>query len=738
MRRSRRVSRNLARPVQGPGGALWRAASEGLSGIATRLSQMADRAAEVDGAQAGAQAGLDPEFRPERDNTIRGRSFERAALRSVQISTESMMREELATAFDEAGSDPVAFQTRANEIRAARVETLPAEIRPALEAGFARQRFGYEREFVRQQQAVARDAERADLESILETSEVELGRLAYQLGLDDQADTILTDELADLQTKLLFFGPREAFEFQGETVAADPDRAGALSLEDAMGMMARAGDLVARNRVKGAFSRLGGLAEQKAFLGEFREDYATGDGVPAVMSLDEFESLEREMESDIRAGEAAARANRSMLDAQIREIRAGLREYRSYASDGLTPPPDVIAGFRAQAAALGDPGLIGEINDLARLTEIAGAAAKTSPIELQNEINRRRSSVQDGASLKDASEIGTLEAVLTGMTSALNQDPMSYAIRAGVVPPIPLLGEDGLTLSLNGRAAAARVIESTYGVPGAMFTKPEMAQFEQIEAAGGAEMVTLAAELSTGLDANMLPVLEQISDRAPLLSHLVGLSRAGGAQRTIEAAARGQTLLAEKDGVSAGFDVEAREAAQKLLEPILPGGDGARATIEQTARAIYVGHKGLNAEFDMDVFERSIQEAAGAVFAGGRQFGGIVSVGEGRFDGLKTSRVVLPSWIEADQAESVFQALTLEDYERAGGAPLYSDGSPVPLDVLRESYLTTVAPGRYRLSLRRPGSDDEMRLVSDAGDYVLDLDRLREDLTLRGVVGAVP
>lgn len=730
MSRRNRVSANIPGVVTGPGGEAWDAAAQALSQISGRVGQMADRAAAEEGAREGARQGLSPEFRPRRDGTIRGRAFDQAGMRSVALRTNSALRTGLAEAFDASDGNPEVFNQAAAELRAKYVEAAPVELRADLEADFVNARFGYDREFVRLADKAEADALGAEAMLLLDGRVKDIGRTAFQAGLDEAADRLLAAETETLAADLLAYGPKTAFTFNGREYAADESRAGILTLEQVQETLIKSGSLIANNRVKGAFGRTQGLKGKRAFLDDFMADYAKGEGVAGMMNLDEAEALQREMAAEIRGLEAEQKAAQAELRSQAAEIRANIREYRGFAKDGLVPPPDELDRLEAEARAVGDATLVGEVREIRQLTSIAGAAAQMSPVQLQQEVTRAREAVRGGASPEEAARIGVLESTLAGMRAGLSKDPYGYAVRAGVVQPMPLQSGDQLQLSLYARAAQARVIEQRYGVRGAMFSQDELALMSAADKAGGPESIQMAAGIVEAMGPDAGTVLDRMSQRAPLLAHLGGLLMTGGSEDAVQAAAEGRRLMAEGGGVAKGLSATTSGLkAQETLSGPLAGNASARRGIEEAANAIYIGRKGLNAEWDPEAYGRALQEAAGAVFVNGEQFGGIAPAGGGWFNSRPKSEVIVPSWLKAESLDAVLDVLDAEDYALAGGgrAPMFSDGTEVPVKAIREARMVTVAPGVYRLALGDPQGDDPRYLMRGEGQpYELDLGRVRE------------
>lgn len=731
MVRTRRVSRDIQPSVTGPGGALAQGVAGALAGLSSQLGGQLDRIAEEDGRIAGAREGLDPEFRPKRERTISGRAYDEAGLRSMSIRTNSVLRSEIAGAFDAAQGDAREFQDAAAKLRAKYVEAAPDEIRAGLEADFETMRFGYDREFVRIADAAEAEQLSAEAMTLLDQRVKDIGRTAFMGGLDLAADTALEMEISALTSDVLAYGPKTAFTFRGVEYAADPARGGVLTLPQIEETLQRTGAEVGINRVKGAFGRTKGLTAKQKFLDGFLADYGAGEGVAGTMGLPEVEALEREMLQEIRALETEQRAAQAALQSRAAEVRANLREYRGFAKEGLVPPPEEMARLEAEALALGDAALVGEVRQIAGLTSLARLAVQSSPVELANEINARRAAgVKTGTTPEEAAEIGLLESTLSGMRTGLAQDPRGYAERAGLVRPIPLQPGEGLILSLQARAGQMGLIEQRYGVKGALFTQAELDQIQATDKAGGAEIIDLAAGIVQTTGRNAPDVLSKISGRAPLIGHLGGLILSGGSRDAVNAAAEGRRLMAEAGGVTTGLSATSSgETARATLSGAWGYHPEARRAIEETANAIYLGRKGLNAEYDAEAYRRALQEASGAVFVEGRQYGGIARTGGGWWDGRKTREIAVPSWLRADLADEAISALTAQDFAAAGGGPaLHGDGTEADAETLKRATLVTMQPGVYRLALKDPGDDEPeyLRGEGEGGYYELDLGRVRE------------
>lgn len=723
------VSQSIGPRAQGPGGDVQRLAANALGQLGRVVGDMADRAAIADGETRGALAGMDPEFRPTGDDSLRGQAFDAAALRSHASMLDGAIRGDLATLFDATQHDPVAFEAGAAEIYRNRIANLPAQIQPALAAAFERQTFAYTRDLSRRQQELIVKQEAASLNALMSERTTDFGRMAYTLGLDPDADERLSAESEDILAKLLEFGPKEAFTYAGRQFAADPSRGGLLD-PDAIGkQMTALAEEAAINRFKGAFDRTKGLAGQQKFLEDFKADWAAGEGVARAIDTGTAEQLGNWMEARIREGMAEQRAAAAAIRAEISDIRAGLTDYRAGVKDGLMPPPGVIESFMARARATGNADVINQVASFAQLAEIGGQAARMSPLQLQEEINAARAALSEtGATPDQAAMVEMLETTLSGMTTALERDPLSWAQRAGVVNVPPLAFEADpetgtLTVapdSLRARRGAAQQVSATYGVPIRPFTDEEAALAKTIEAQGGENMLGLARSIVTTFGSDAPAALAQLSDKAPSLAHLGGLMAQGSDAGTLRAAALGFELMKDKQGVRTGLPEAQNITATGLASSAMISRSIGRALSEQpefnaeaerVAQAIYVGRRGLNSTYDPQAYVRAAQEATGAVYVNGVQYGGVAR-------GLH-----VPSWLRADAIEDVLGSLSPADLAAAGprGKPVDGEGKPLSAAAMKALSWVSVGPGQYQLRDRAGAY-----VFADSDQpYVLDLNRLR-------------
>lgn len=717
--------------------AAWNSLAASFGNMGDRLFGMAARAAEVDGTAKGEAAGASGEFQLREAGTIRADAFNQAATRTARTATQHKLitgLEDLATAHP---NDGAAFQAGAQALREEYVQKLPPALRDEMAMSFDRLRMPYERDYARFEQKAMLDQAKAEAMPAIDAQTKALGRLAYSGGLDAASDDAIAGEMSTLMVTLSAYGPKTEFTIGGRTFEADEDRAGVFSATDIQAQLLNAGEGVALNRTKGAFDRLDTPEARQAFAEDFRKDYEKGDGVTAIMDLSTVEQLERYFGATLREDAAAARAATAERNAATRAARATLKadvsEYRAFASNGLVPDQADLSRMRREAAALGDSDLIEDIDNIAITSTLVRETALMPPVQTEARIRELRANGAGGMSPDQAQEVMALETGLRRAREGLARDPVAFAIGAGVVPDIPLVldGPEAET-NLRGRAGRAHLIEARYGVRTGLFNKAETEELQRIEREAPGQLAPLAATIIATSGSKARQYLGELSDDAPMLAQMGALLDSGGDPRAVKDAARGMQVRADNPGVAKGFSTtDTSETMTTLLAP-LDAVPSAKARIQRTAENIYLGRMGLNAEYDDAEMARAVEEAMGARFVGPQKikFGGKATI---KPDGMgNNTSVLVPSWMRADEADSVFTNLTLEDYEAAGGVPVSLDGEPLPLRDLRRAKLVTLDEGRYALQLRmRNGEPEFAGGDGPRGIYELDVNALRDTIAVR-------
>lgn len=128
----------------------------------------------------------------------------------------------------------------------------------------------------------------------------------------------------------------------------------------------------------------------------------------------------------------------------------------------------------------------------------------------------------------------------------------------------------------------------------------------------------------------------------------------------------------------------------------------------------------LSTDASIELFETALQMAAGAQYVDGVQYGGTTDV-----HGIDT---LVPMGVRADEVERAFDALTDEELEGLGGAPV-SANQTLKVDAVdvRSGILVAVGDGVYRVAAEITPTGTPVFYANAAGDFwTIDMRRLLE------------
>ena len=730
--------------VSGEGDAAANVA-QSLRRMSVQIGDRLDAAAARDGEREGALAGLDAEFRPREDDTIRGRAYNAAAIRSYTAHLETDVRRRLDELALTHRDDPLALNNALasyrQEVRSARVF---ADIAPDFEQMFDRAVLPYQRDAARQEISRQTASHRAAVEDQLQERFNLLDRMARSAGLDAAADAAIGEEIASLSDLLVASGPRGAFTLNGREYEADENRAGALTVEQINAQLNAAATNVEGGRILGAFERLGDLDAMRQFRDEFQGDWQ--EGRYGQLDATAFDRLASRMDTGITRAQ-------TQRNAQLREIERGLDRqaasidrvldgYEDVAQAGLPVADDDLQRIFLEASSLGtlEGDLLAErAQEIHSDVQIQTAALRAPLAALESAIIETRAAAQaDGlASPEDARRISNLETAYSRARTALNEDPIRYAQTAGLVDELPrpdFADPESAVSALAGRRAIVEEIAGHYGVAPRYFTRSERDALGAAVDSGNVSALAVSQIVVSGYGDAAPDALREIAGDQPILAHLGGLLLVNDRNPAAIDAQAGFSL-AQEEGFDSRIDRALRDELTGPAEQLarwLPG--ETPGLIRRTADAIYetqARRQGIT-EFDGALYERALNSAAGAQYVGDRQYGGFVQSGRDRNIGVgrvNAVTVVAPSWLRADRFNAVIDGL---DEYGADVSPMFdSSGRVLPFSDLRRAWLTPGpgGPGRYYVTFGEPDSPQARMPVDQDGEpYVLDLEPFRESI----------
>lgn len=676
--------------------------------LAGKVGQMADRAAIAEGERAGLMKGLDPEFRPERQNTLYGQAFDRAGIRAFLDSSENRLRERMDQLAIQHEADPAGLASALGNLEAETVGALEDRDFPEANVAFAglfsRARTTYVREALRAKTDREKAMFLATANETVTNRINAVGREAYNAGLDTEADQTIAAELE---------ATRRTAEAMVEADVYTP--------EQARRIVEEAGKTAVFARVKGAFDRLSTVQEKQRFLAEFQQIYRDGGELTRSLSLDEFEKLSNALETGVRQADASRNAAITQIERQARSIE-------DRAAEGFSAPAAEIEQLRADARATGDAAALVRVDAAESYRALGEQLVTMSPMEI--EVLRRQTVMEmdkNGASERSREVLKAIDGVKTKMSQSLSSDPYAWGARAGAIPPQPALtfGQpDVLRGQLAQRLTARETLRQRYAnVP--FFTAGEKETLSYIARQGGAPALEIADALVSALGSDGQDVLAEIADGAPVLANAAALlSDNPHAAVAVDAlsgiAARRLpdfkpiTITPAQEAIAARGLI----GSATMLDPAAEtrARETALAAFEHRAR-----QAGRTGDLSKDpaamaLYEKALDEAMGASWPGGVKHGGLDEV-----NGIKI--VTAPDAREGEVQELMWR---LTDAGLAALPPMgTANGVPITSAQLRRGYLVN-AGGGWRVALGDPRTPDARWLTKpDGSPWVMSMADLR-------------
>lgn len=712
-------ARGLARAASESDGSaeIFAAAAQSFGRVADTVGKIADEAARHEGAQAGAVAGLDREFRPRGDATIYSRAHDAAGIQTFKSQMAVDLAAQMEKAYDDNQGNPEGLKAALEGVKAGWQETvdkpvLAPHIKPEFEAQFARSALGFmrsaTREFNERQRAELAGALEAEREMRSRTAEQQ----AFRLGLDETADQVLAGELTDMRQRLAVVG------HDGKPI---------VSPEAQTKVLRSAETGIARARILGAYSRLDSLPAKAKFIADLEEKYqAGGDRVLDLFDPEQFQAVIGTLTSQARQQElGAAQATR--------ELKRQLKDFADGAKSGIALRDDELAGLKARVAASGDAEVIATFDQAIDTLGVVRELNTMRPAAIEGWVDRESERLlKEGASLevRDASRLDIARGYLKNAHSELANDMLGFAAKAGTanVDPIDLTDP----ASMARRDETAMHAAEFYGRHPQRFRPEEKEALAAVSRKGGDEMIAVAAALTAGFKENAPAALAEISKEAPALAMIGGLWTAIGGNAPPQAA------IDASKGIALRAHAEYRELAtteQMLAETAaVVGGSYAnlatdRSALINTAKAIYEAkaYAAGTRTFDPSLWQQSVRSALGEREVDGAKFGGVVRQRYWFAD--DGPEIVLPPAVRQDKWREVVEMITPGDLDRAGiPRPVGVDGKPINMARIQAGLLVQTGNGRYAVALGKAN-------VKGAEDYVpgwrLDLNALIPHLRRR-------
>jgi hypothetical protein len=716
-----------------PDSGLSRAADETagvFSAMSAKVGALADHAASVEGSQAGRIAGIDPEFRPTHTMTIRGEAFDRAGLDIYKTKTHTEMQADFQEALLRHGHDPKQLgQIFEAKARGWQNKIIP-EAWPEMSVQLEATRLSGMREASRMQLAAQHADQQAAITTQINQSMVDITRQARTMGLDPEADQALAASRAAYAKSL------------GRT---DATGARLISPMHGVELLKHFDQQVLDSRLFGAYDRLPGLEEKKAYLAKFKSDYESGDGLGKTLNNDQFVRSYHQLEGQYRHDQANANV---ALDGLKEKVKGAV----SLMEKGYPVAPEEMAAINSQLARVGsgakDERLNEQLSQARQTLAVNQAMRNLPPDELASRIAAEKTRASTaGTDPLSNHRVELMDKLLTNMRTELKSDPLGWSDRVGLVKVPPLdFSKPDIAAQLQNRAVIAENVAKYYKLhlPGQdapdgaadaakiQYLRPdEQRQVAAVMSQGGQRALDAAALIAQTDRAPQ--IMGEIGKHGPtvaLLGQLVA-NAPGGRSAVATDAANGLGLMRIPDFKPRTDHKQAREAADAVIGPALTELPKTQIAAVELANAAYEQRALLRGKtaFDADLWKQSLQEGLGRTENGGHYYGGLVYQG-GWFGG--SNPVVIPQNMRQTGFDSAVKAIKLTDLKEVpqmeattastrngAGRKSMTDVSP---QEFRNATLKSAGDGKYFMALGDPDGSDPRWLASKTGQkFVLDI-----------------
>lgn len=686
-------------------------------------------AASVAPASAPAAAGLAVSggtFRPTGTDTIRGRAYDEAGTKTYLQMVDTELRSTTQQVYEKYRDDPVALEKGLSELKGAlKKDHIFPEIEADYEVGFDRLATSY---LGQARENLARKVERQDLAAFTERTATLETDQQKMLADFDPANPNAADAIASAQSAI-----DAHYDDAVRRGVLDPDAAAKSKLESrrntALAFYGKQADALDADGVKKMRTEMEADFKDGGIAGLDGEGYASLNAG--------LEKLEKSKRGEDKRGEADFRERGDKMALRLLAgVDVNPADLSQMMLDAGTAP-NGKAVMQETFAKISAGRAIRDMSLPAAEQHVAGLAR------------------QYGKNPTDA-ELRTLafaQKMVTDKRKAITTDSVSYAEQNGIVPETPFLTDaasaEDMSVIMTARAKAAEQAATELGVPVRYLKAGEAAALGKTIREKPDSGAAIAGAIVAGAGNAAPQVLAEFGKEAPMIAEAGAIVAFGGSQRAAQDVIAGYGKDATGKQMKGLKPDAARQNFDQVAGNSLALAPDDRLRIDRAAASITrkrITDEGLDPTSDeaLAVHAQAVQEAAGAVYDRGVQFGGFATVGAGVFSSGR--KVLIPSEIRADRFEEVLGAVTDDDLaslphppkaglgSRAIGfglAPMVERAKRSTAATLRDATPVAV-DGGFAFAVGDPGGDDPQWIMADDGrPFVLDLVGMRDRLSAR-------
>lgn len=685
-----------------------------LFNLSNNVSKEADKVAAKEGELAGLKAGEDPNFKPKRDNTIRGQAFNRGALRSFQAQTSVRLTNQINEVFEKNKNDPESLNLAFAGVRVGFEKSLRQdfpEVVPQFIAQFTQLTAPLARKAGKDFLAVQTQKERSEALPAIQSQVDSLLRNIGLAGNDPNAHADIAIQRENLIDFIGDHGPQQAFEFQGREFKADAGRSGVFDINEMSKIINDLDDKAVEQAIIGPFSE---SRNKQGFLDQFIK--LERGKKTSELRLDQVESLKSRMRTTIREERVANNERK-------REVVGSVRDALIVLESGKTPE-----GLQTlQLSVTEFPDISDILGQAIKDKDRAGEFVRSSLSEQRGQL------IQLNNEAKTADDVGLINRLnrLNAETiRGLKTDPLVWAQNRGIIDPLPDVDFEE-PASIQQRQQVADGLSQRYGVPVPALTSTEASTLSNVvENSEASNVLSLIDNLREGFGDEGLSLLtQQIAPKRPTLAVAFNLS---GTQPVV---ARdiiiGQNLIKEtpelkpnKSQRQLSFDAIVKDGLQSVpgnISGILDAADAVYATRQSTRSSSLL--------FSQENYDTALKLVLGAVETPDGEIVG------GPFN--HEGRTILPPipGMESNELDDFLENMNDQDLTLFGnGKPVFSNGHAFTANMFAEGadlpQLHSIGNGRYLVSFEGIGFIES----STGGAYEIDLGSL---VTQKGSPGKV-
>jgi GH24 family phage-related lysozyme (muramidase) len=575
-------------------------------------------------------------YRPTGRDTVYGRAYDKAGIAVYWSQLETEMRSTAQQAFMLHGDDPAKLEEVFTELAREQMrEHVFPEIAADYAVGFQRLTEGYMLDARKKQIARQKEADRAGF--IERTNEL----------LTTQEQQLAGLEPGSAHTAEAIAGSQVAIDAHYD----DAVRRGIMSADDA----ASAKIAASRNAAMRFYERQAEgktPSEIRDLKTSMQADFADGgieglDGAGWQTLSNRFDQMERNAESaGKQAGAALAQRGEDMATRILQGFDVDQATIGKFLLDANTAP-----GGQAIAQ-----------ETLAKIAVAMAMRDLTLP-EARAELDTRRKALGENPSDMEIRTFQFGERVLADRKQRLAADPLSYAEQQRDIEPTPMLTEaespEAMAGIMQTRIGQADTVSDLHGVPPRYLKAGEAKAIAAAVKANPEQGAQIAGAIVAGAGDRAAAVLAEFGTDAPVIAEAGTILASGGSGAAAQDVVRGYSKdskvkmkpAAEKQlydrEVEGALSVQSRDAVRI----------GRAASAITRARLTDDAIEPDSAEADA-VYVQALNEAAGAVYQDGVQYGGFADYSTGFFS---STRVLAPNMIRADRFDDVIGSVRNED-----------------------------------------------------------------------------